>query len=373
MRRMGFLWALILAVGCGPKLFFLAGVGENDWGQTGGRADGRAFRPKGVDPPVQLLWSRSLNAAPMGGALFAGGLLLQPSARPSLYAFDRLSGQRLGKQGFDEAICGAPALAGEVLILAVDGREARLRGIDRRTRKERWNYPGRFCTDLAVVGDTLLAAEEGGTLVALDATDGRELWTAEIGGRLRVGPSAAGGGVYVGNGSGELVAVEAVSGAERWRHSLESGVRVRPVVREDRVFAGTAAGRIAAFDGLSGEKIWAAELGTLPAPGMALGAETLVVGAADRRIYGLDPDSGTERWRFETDGAVRGAPVATGATAYCGSSDGHLYALELASGRLLWKYRLDGPALVSAALGRRSVVITSEKGTIHVFGVYGRN
>lgn len=369
MRRWNrVLWALVLAVGCGPKVFFLDGMGGDDWGQTGGLADGRAFRQEGVDPPVQLLWTGSLDAAPVGGVLLAGALLLQPSTRPSLLAFDPRSGQRLGRQGFDAGICGTPALSGELLILAVAGRGEGLRGIDRRTRKERWKYAGRFCTDLAVVGDTLLAAEEGGALLALDATDGRELWKAEIGGRLRVGPSAADGVVYAGNGDGALVAVEASSGKERWRQLLESGVRVRPLVWGDRVFVGTAAGEIAALDSRSGEKVWEVALGTLPAPGMALGPGTLVVGAADRRIYGLDPDSGAERWRFETEGTVRGAPAATAATAYCGSSDGHLYALELESGRLLWKYRLDGPALAPVVLDRRFVVITSEKGTVHVFG-----
>jgi len=366
MGRGIWLIGLLLAAACSPKLFLLPGERGGDWEQTGGGIEGKSFREEELKPPLQLLWSQKLNGAPIGGALLAGDLLLQLTTAPTLYAFDRRSGQRLGKQGFDLDACAPPALSGELLALSQLGEEAELQALDRGTRKVRWRLPGKFCAPLAARGDTVWAAGEDGVLRALDASSGTELWQMEIGGRLRTGVAVRGGMIFV--GSGELLALKASSGEEIWRRRLESQLRTRPTLGGGRVFVGTAAGQIVALEVESGGELWRTELGGLPAPGMALGAQALVIGTVDRGIYGLDPQSGEQLWGFATKGVVRSSPAVAGTTAYCGSSDGHLYALDLESGKMLWKYRLDGPVLTPVSLGAGAVSVTSEKGTVYVFG-----
>jgi outer membrane protein assembly factor BamB len=357
---------LLLATACSPKLFLLPGESGDDWGQTGGGLEGKGFRGKELTPPLQLLWSQKLNGAPVSGALFAGDLLLQLTTAPTLYAFDRRSGERLGKQGFDLDACAPPALSGELLVLSLLGEDAELQALDRGTRKVSWRLRGKFCAPLAARGDTVWAAGEDERLRALDAASGEELWQMDIGGRLRTGVAVGGGMAFI--GSGELLALDAASGEEVWRQPLESQARTRPAVGGGRVFVGTAAGRIVALDVESGAELWRAELGGLPTPGMALTERVLVVGAVDRGIYGLDLQSGEQLWRFATEGVVRSSPAVAGMTAYCGSSDGYFYALALDSGKMLWKYRLDGPVITPVSVGAEAISVTSEKGTVYVFG-----
>lgn len=362
------LWAL-LATGCGAKLFYLPGEGGSDWKQAGRLANARAFLSAGLDPPLQLLWEQKVDASPVGSPVFAGYAVLQLTTSSSLYAFDRHSGQRLGKKGFDVVPCAAPALAGEILVLSAVGKEAGLYAFDRRTRKVRRIFEEKVCTPLVVSGDTLLVAGEDGYVRALRIASGEELWQTSAG-RAWTAPSAGNGMVYVGNGEGVIAGLDASSGEKLWRRELESGVRTRPVVGVGRIFAGTSAGKVVALDAASGDLLWEKELGVLLTPGMALGQGALVVGAVDHRLYGLDAESGALLWEYETGGVVRGSPAVAGKTVYCGSSDGQIYALEVASGRLLWEYRLDGPAITPVALGDREVAITSEEGTIYVFGRY---
>lgn len=364
-RRIWFI-GLLLATACSPKLFLLPGESGGDWGQMGGGMEGKAFRVEALTPPLQLLWSQKLNGAPVGGALFAGDLLLQLTTAPTLYAFDRRSGQRLGKWGFDLDACAPPALSGELLALSQLGKDAELQALDRGTRKVRWRLRGKFCAPLAARGDTVWAAGEDGVLRALDAASGEEFWQVEIGGRLRTGVAVGGGVVLV--GSGELLALDAASGEEIWRQPLESQLRTRPALGDSLVFVGTAAGRIVALDVESGAELWRTELGGLPTSGMGLGEGALVIGTVGRGIYGLDPQSGEQLWRFATEGVVRSSPAVAGTTAFCGSSDGHLYALDLKSGKMLWKFRLDGPVITPVSLGAEAVSATSEKGTVYVFG-----
>ena len=358
MRAATLLLGLALSTGCGDKVFYL---GESGYGVA-------RVAAKGPEPPLQLLWERSLDAPPAGGVLFAGALALQLTTSPSLMAFDRYNGTELGKQGYDELVCGPGSLSGALFLVGELGKQPALRALDRRTLAERWRFAGAHCHAPVVRGDTLLALQEKGVLAALHAVDGRVLWRVELADRVRVGPTAGTDAVFVATAAGELVALALADGAERWRRSLGESLRARPLYAGDRVYTATASGTVVAVRSDSGQVVWERSLGGLPTRGLALGAGVLVVGSVDRHLYGLDAATGVERWRFATEGVVRSSPQVTDQTAYAASSDGHLYALALDGGRLLWKFRLDGPVLAPLALGDGVVGVASEKRTLYVFG-----
>ena len=115
-------------------------------------------------PPLSLLWQQKMDAPPMGPALFAGALTLQLSTGGTLYAFDSFSGERVGKRGYDEAVCGEPALNGDVILTSLLGEDAALVALDRRTQKEQWRYEGAYCLSTIAAGDTVIIAGQSGGL-----------------------------------------------------------------------------------------------------------------------------------------------------------------------------------------------------------------
>lgn len=342
-----------LLTACGEKVLYLGEPGRS---------------AVGVEPPLQLLWTHKMDGSPLGGALFAGDLLLQLTTAPTLYALDRRNGAVMGKHGYDKMACAPGQLAGVLYALGVLGRKPSLRVLDRRTATERWRHEGVFCQVPVVRGDTLIALDEAGAVQALRLADGHLLWRTELGGLSRTGLAHSGDLVVVGTAAGDLVALSAASGQERWRTSLGEAVRSRPVPAGEHVLAATASGRVLAARRDSGRVVWERALGALPTAQLVLAAGVLVIGSADRCFYGLDAATGNVRWTFATEGVVRSSPVATQHTAYGASSDGHLYALDLQEGHLLWKYRLDGPVLVPLALGAEVVAVASEKRTLYLFG-----
>ena len=342
-----------LLTACGEKVLYL---GEPGRGTVG------------VEPPLQLLWTHKMDGSPLGGAFFTGDLILQLSTSSTLYALDRRNGALLGKHGYDKMACAPGRLAGELYALGVLGRKPALRILNRRTATERWRHGGTFCQVPAVRGDTLVAVDDKGVVLALRLTDGRLLWRAELGGLARTGLALSGDLAVVGTASGDLVALSAESGKEHWRTSLGEAVRSQPVPDGEHVFAATASGRILAARRDSGRVVWERALGALPTAELALAAGVLVAGCADRHLYGLDAATGEVRWTFATEGVVRSSPAVTDHTAYGASSDGHLYALDLQDGHLLWKYRLDGPVLAPVSLGAGVVTVATEKRVLHVFG-----
>ncbi len=347
------LLGLCLLTACGEKVLYLGELGRG---------------AVGIEPPLQLLWTHKMDGSPLGGALFAGDLILQLTTAPTLYALDRSNGALLGKHGYDRMACAPGQLAGALYALGVLGRKPSLRVLDRRTATERWRHEGAFCQVPVVRGDTLIAVDEEGAVQALRLADGHLLWRTELGGRARTGLALSGDLALAGTAAGDLVALSAATGKERWRTSLGEAVRSRPVPAGEHVVAATASGRILAAHRDSGRVVWEQALGALPTAELALAAGALVVGCADRHFYGLDAASGAVRWTFATGGVVRSSPAATAHTAYGASSDGHLYALDLQGGHLLWKYRLDSPVTAPVALGAEVVAVATEKRILYVFG-----
>ncbi len=342
-----------LLMACGEKVLYR---GESGRGAAG------------VEPPLQLLWTHKMDGSPLGGALFAGDLILQLTTEPTLYALHQRNGTPLGKHGYDKMACAPGQLAGAQYALGILGRKPSLRVLDRRTAAERWRHEGAFCQVPVVRGDTLIAVDEGGAVQALHLADGQVLWRAELGGLARTGLVLSGDRAFAGTASGALVALSAESGVERWRTDLGEAVRARPVPNGVHLITATASGRVLAVRRDSGQVVWERALGALPTAELALAAGVLVVGCADRSFYGLDAATGVVRWAFATGGVVRSSPAATAHTAYGASSDGHLYALDLHAGHLVWKYRLDGPVLAPVSLGAQVVAVATEKRLLYVFG-----
>lgn len=152
--------------------------------------------------------------------------------------------------------------------------------------------------DVHVTGQQVALAGSDGTVLALDARTGRELWRASAKARLSAGVGSDGQRTAVVTQNNEVVVFE--SGRELWRHKLSAQVATAPFVAGGRVFVLAADRSVTALDGASGRRLW-----TQQRPGdplvlrqsgviLAVG-DTLVVGLSGR-LVGLNPLNGQVRW-----------------------------------------------------------------------------
>ncbi|MEO6279145.1 outer membrane protein assembly factor BamB [Roseateles sp.] len=155
-----------------------------------------------------------------------------------------------------------------------------------------------FPLSIATLGDSFIVASNDGTVRALAAADGRELWRVEAGGKLAAGVGSDGRFSAVVNRDNELVVLEA--GRVVWKKALPTPVIAAPLVAGERVFALTLDRQVLAYDALDGRKIWEVrrpgEPLTLAKAGVLLAyKDTLIVGQG-ARLAGIDPLKGELRW-----------------------------------------------------------------------------
>ena len=151
---------------------------------------------------------------------------------------------------------------------------------------------------VAARNGAFIAAGGDGTVLALDAQTGRELWRAKAGAPLGAGVGSDGRFSSVVTRDNELVTFDA--GNEVWRKRLPARVSTPPLVAGERVFVMGVDRVVMAFDLQDGRRLW-----TVQRPGDALTlAQAGVVGAYKNlllvgqgaRLAALDPLKGSVRW-----------------------------------------------------------------------------
>ena len=167
--------------------------------------------------------------------------------------------------------------------------------------KQAWSTrigPVNFPLDVHVSDMTVFLAGSDGSVAALDARTGVDIWRATVGGPIAAGVGSDGKIVAVVTQSNEVVALQ--DGREFWRQKLSAQAYTSPFVAGGRVFVLAADRSVNAFDAQTGRKLWTQqrpnEALVLRQSGVMLAVgDTLVVGLAGR-LAGLNPSNGSVRW-----------------------------------------------------------------------------
>lgn len=148
------------------------------------------------------------------------------------------------------------------------------------------------------VGDRIYVAGAGGSVVALDAETGRDLWRVNLNSPIAAGIGADGDIAAVVTRDNELVVL--AGGKELWRANLSASAFTAPLVAGRRVFVVTADRTVSAFDGQTGTRLWsqsrAGEPLVLRQPGALIAVGDTLVAGLSGRLVGLNPLNGTVRW-----------------------------------------------------------------------------
>lgn len=214
---------------------------------------------------------------------------------------------------------------------------------------------------VAVNGTTFTVAASDGTVTALDADKGRQLWRGSAGGALSAGVGSDGRIAAVVTRDGQVVALEA--GKVVWKRPIATRVVTAPLVAGERVFVVGVDRSVTAFDAQNGAKLW-----TVQRPGEALTLaqagvittfkDTLLVGQGPR-LAGLDPANGAVRWEVplasprgsnevERLADLVGPAVRVGDVVCARAFQAAVGCVNADSGRLLWTKNFGGREGIAA-------------------------
>ena len=148
-------------------------------------------------------------------------------------------------------------------------------------------------------GGRVYVAASAGTVAALDAATGRELWRLNVGAGLGAGVGADGQSAAVITLDNELVVLR--DGKVLWRTRLPARSFTAPLLAGGRVFVLMADRSVSAYDGGQGARLWTqsrpSEPLVLGQSGVLLAVGDTLVAGLSSRMTGLDPNNGAVRWQ----------------------------------------------------------------------------
>ena len=237
---------------------------------------------------------------------------------------------------------------------------------------QRWVFEPGVGESSAAVADGVVYVSGsdgvGGSVFALDAATGTEIWRAGLippNSVMDSSPVVANSVVYIGNGSGYVHALDATTGEERWAFRTGDAVLSSPTVVNGTVYSGSNDGNLYAIDAGSGAERWRLETGGPVWSTPAVADGVVYIASRDGSLYAADAATGTARWQFTTRAPIESSPAVESGVVYVGSDDGSLCAIDAATGSERWAFATGAPVRSSPAVAEGAVYVGSDDGSVY--------
>lgn len=306
-------------------------TGEELWSfDRGPRVEAFGGRP---------VWDKS-SPAVADGILYIGG------AQGHVYALDAATGEQRWWFETGGEVKSSPTVVDGVVY--VGSFDTYMYALDAVKGEERWRFKtGDIIRSSPAVADGIVYfGSKDNHFYALNATTGEELWRFEtsFGGSgwdyVHSSPAVVDGLVYFGTNDladyyGSVYALDARTGEELWRFDPENGTCSSPAVVKGILYIGSDDRSVYALDATTGEKLWRFEAHTkfrsspTVTGGVAyIGSGVSYIGSGEGYVHALDTATGDELWRFRVgDWIDYSSPAVLDGVVYIGSTDGYVYAI----------------------------------------------
>jgi outer membrane protein assembly factor BamB len=255
-----------------------------------------------------------------------------------------------------------------------------LENVDSGTPDQNW-INSESATDKIVapplqVDDLVYVGTADNHILALNATDGSEVWNYETNHAIWGQPTYDDGRLYVNSMDWSVYALDAETGELIWQTPLGGALASRPVLGEGLMYVSSFDGNVHALDVATGEEQW-----TAPAEDWVWGASAVADGVLyysdiQGNIFAADAQTGEQIWTKSTGSFVQTAPVVVGDTLYIGSqvtsgdtSTGALTAYSTADGAQLWSQPTSAPLLAApVVVGDDTIVVALQNADALLIG-----
>jgi outer membrane protein assembly factor BamB len=288
------------------------------------------------------VWRTDTGVKLSAGAGAGQGLALAGGGKGELLALDPASGQQRWKVALSSEVSGQLlAVADTVIARTGDGR---VHGLAVADGSRKWLYSRtlpalslRGSGGMAVRDDVLYAGFPGGKLVALNASNGAQLWEATV---------------ALPRGATELERVADVMG--------------NPVVDGNQVCAVAYQGRVACFDRRTGALLWARD--TSSNSGLTMDERNVYVTDDKDAVTAYDKTSGRAGWR--QDKLARRqvtAPLALGAWVVVADGEGVVHVLSADDGSFVARAKVDSGVRTAPVDIGPGFAVQTAKGSVVAF------
>ena len=353
--------ASIILVGCvrGPlTLVEEERVGTSVWGGLAGRLssgaapafDGDVFyfgtrsgHVVAIDSSGSRRWNAKLGASVGMRPLVTGGRVYAGTSEGLFTALSAADGKALWKVEVTGGVLGEPVKVGDDVI-AFGANDGYLYAVSTVDGKVKWRYrsalPDRITIQSfaapAIRSDRVYAAFSDGTVAAVRAHDGGEIWRRTIPAKERfpdvVAPLFFSGERLLAAQYYGTLQTFLPDGNAGWSIPL-GGSAASPLSLDGRLIVGASNNRILSVDAESGEIQWSQEVGRMVTwSGLAEFDRFVAAGTFEGVLYLVDKVNGSLVWRYDVGAPVVGPPISAKGRLWVLNGRGEFFGFEIRKG-----------------------------------------
>ncbi|HVW70021.1 MAG TPA: PQQ-binding-like beta-propeller repeat protein, partial [Steroidobacteraceae bacterium] len=307
--------------------------------------------------PTSAAWTVDVGGTP-SYALIAGGKVFVTvnlsGAGSQLIALDQATGATVWGPIALGGTANAAYDSGRIFVLSSSiGNAATMLAFDAQTGSPLWStlLAGQYAFSAApTAADGYVytgGAGSGGTLYAVDQTNGKIAWTQQVENGDNSTPAVTADGVYV-TYPCWTYDFRPATGDSIWNANTgcEGGGGATPVVASQQVYSPNG---ISGYDGMIYNAATGTNTGTYNADAPPAFTSGIGYFLQSGTLRAITQSNNTVEWSFAGDGHLAGAPIAVSQYVFISSSSGNVYALDGATGQQVWQVTLPDPIVVSAA------------------------
>lgn len=282
-------------------------------------------------------WRTDTGLRASAGPGVGGGVVVLGGLDGTLVALDAEDGDELWRVPVSSEVLSVPAISGSrVVVRCIDGR---VFGFDRNTGERHWIFDQtvplltlRGTSDPVIRAGQVILGMDNGEIVALDMSDGSEVWSQDIGNR---------------EGSTELERLADADG------------RITVVATE--VYAASYQGNVTGLSLGSGQPVWSREMSSWQ--GVAARRTQLFATDASSNVWALDRRNGSSLWKQDALlNRMVSTPAVLGGLVLTGDFDGYLHVLDGETGEFAGRTRVGGDAIDVAPVVEGGLVYVLTRG-----------
>lgn len=367
---------VVTVAGCtGLKLADAPSASYGDWAQYGGSASRTHATTDSMIVPLRLAWRYEAGAGfGPSSVCAADGIVYAATLRGEIHAIDLLSGEGRGVFDAGSPVAGAPALDNVQLFVALGKGSITAYNVSRGIPS--WttlSAPSE--SSPLVVGERIFITTFAGEVLCLNKRSGTIEWEFSMARKHRVAihssPASDSAAVIFGADDGTVIALEAANGKERWRTEAGGAVFGTPSVSNGAVFFGSLDSSMYCVDLSDGRTRWSRRLEGRLYSGQAVGSGRVFVGTTGGFFYALDERTGEILWSRDSLGAMSTAPLLTSTGVCVGTLNKEIFVFDGESGRTTWMFLAEARIKSTPVFHRGFLVLMADDRTVMAFTASG--
>lgn len=240
--------------------------------------------------PLAKSWTKTVEGpAPVAGAASATRFLAGWADRLDVFRIDT------GEKEWSLPIPALRATCEAEFCVVADDRN--VRGIDLTRRAVSWQRPidGPLGHAPTLRSGWVILAGQTGAVRALQAIDGRDVWSFSAGAPLTGPASINGNQLVIAAASANVTLLDLSTGHPVWTVTLDHAPGA-PRLAGERVFVGTEGGRMIVLDALDGRNRFETRTGSNLTGAPALDDKLIYSAGQDGVLRAFDRGNGAQRW-----------------------------------------------------------------------------